>query len=90
MASGANRGAYYAGFLEPLQAAGIDFPDLKAVKTHNPFAVNDVYFARESGLAIDAINRYGSPLVYGHPQGPTGMRVVIELITSHSSSSAIR
>lgn len=25
MASGANRGAYYAGFLEPLQEAGIDF-----------------------------------------------------------------
>ena len=25
MASGANRGAYYAGFLEPLRDAGIDF-----------------------------------------------------------------
>jgi predicted acylesterase/phospholipase RssA len=29
MASGANRGAYYAGFLDPLQQAGIDF-DLMA------------------------------------------------------------
>ena len=26
------------------------------------------------------MNNYGSPLVYGHPQGPTGMRVMIELI----------
>ncbi len=25
MASGANRGAYYAGFLGPLQEAGIEF-----------------------------------------------------------------
>ncbi len=31
MASGANRGAYYAGFLEPLQEAGIDFELLAGV-----------------------------------------------------------
>ena len=25
-------------------------------------------------------NRYGSPLIWGHPQAPTGLRAVIELI----------
>ncbi len=50
------------------------------IKTHNPFAVNDVYFAREMGVKAESFNDYGSPLVYGHPQGPTGTRGVIELI----------
>ena len=26
------------------------------------------------------MNNYGSSLIWGHPQGPTGMRSVIELI----------
>ena len=26
------------------------------------------------------MNRYGSPLVWGHPQAPTGMRAMIEMI----------
>ena len=26
------------------------------------------------------MNNYGSSLVFGHPQGPTGMRLVLELI----------
>jgi acetyl-CoA acetyltransferase len=63
-----------------LAAAGIAVADLKAVKTHNPFAINDVYFSREMGIKPDAFNRYGSSLVYGHPQGPTGLRALIELI----------
>jgi acetyl-CoA acetyltransferase len=53
---------------------------VKAIKTHNPFAVNDVYFAREMGIKKEAMNNYGSSLIWGHPQGPTGMRLVIELI----------
>lgn len=63
-----------------LEAAGIALADVGAIKTHNPFAVNDVYFARQMGLDFDAFNRYGSPLIYGHPQGPTGLRVVIETV----------
>jgi acetyl-CoA acetyltransferase len=65
---------------QALQAAGVKLADVKAVKTHNPFAVNDVYFAKVSGLPLERFNNYGSPLVYGHPQGPTGLRVIIELI----------
>ncbi|MHC4840302.1 MAG: thiolase family protein [Planctomycetota bacterium] len=65
---------------QALQAAGIELKDVKAIKSHNPFAVNDVYFSREMGVNVQDVNNYGSPLVYGHPQGPTGMRVIIELI----------
>jgi len=65
---------------QALQAAGVKLSDVRAIKTHNPFAVNDVYFARQSGLALERFNNYGSPLIYGHPQGPTGLRVMIELI----------
>jgi len=50
------------------------------VTTHNPFAVNDIYFARQSGIPIEAMNAYGSSLVYGHPQAPTGARAIAELI----------
>ena len=51
-----------------------------AVKTHNPFAVNDLYFAGATGFDAGSMNNYGSSLIFGHPQGPTGMRLVLELI----------
>ena len=63
-----------------LDAAGIAIKDVRAIKTHNPFAVNDVYFARAMDVPIDGFNNYGSSLIFGHPQGPTGMRLIIELI----------
>jgi len=63
-----------------LNAAGIGLSEIKAVKTHNPFAVNDIYFAREMSIPLESFNHYGSSLIFGHPQGPTGMRLVIELI----------
>lgn len=66
--------------LAALKNADIGFDQLKAIKTHNPFAVNDIYFCKETGLAPEKINTFGSPLIYGHPQGPTGMRAMIELI----------
>lgn len=65
---------------QALNAAGISLKEIKSIKTHNPFAVNDIYLAREMGIPLDAFNNYGSSLIFGHPQGPTGMRLVIELI----------
>jgi len=65
---------------QALARAGIDMKDVAAIKTHNPFAVNDVYFAREMNIELSAMNRFGSSLVWGHPQAPTGARLVIELI----------
>jgi len=65
---------------QALERAGIEFKDLKLVKTHNPFAVNDIYFCRETGVDDERLNKFGSPLIYGHPQAPTGLRCLIELI----------
>jgi acetyl-CoA acetyltransferase family protein len=63
-----------------LAAAGLAIDDIAAIKTHNPFVVNDLVFADSFGLDADDINHYGSSLVWGHPQGPTALRAVIELI----------
>jgi len=63
-----------------LAMAGISITDVKAIKTHNPFALNDIYFAQEMGIDKETMNNYGSSLIWGHPQGPTGMRLIIELM----------
>jgi acetyl-CoA acetyltransferase len=65
---------------DALARAGIGVADCAAVKTHNPFAVADVLFCREMELEKPDVNHFGSPLIYGHPQAPMGMRVIIELI----------
>ena len=63
-----------------LKQAGISMADVGAIKTHNPFAVNDIYFCREMDIDWEDMNNYGSSLIYGHAQGPTGARLIIELI----------
>ena len=63
-----------------LGAAHIRLADVDAVTTHNPFAINDVYFARETGFPRERMNEFGSSLVYGHPHAPTGARLIAELI----------
>jgi len=63
-----------------LKAAGLGIDRVDAVKTHNPFAVNDILFARETGFDLQRMNNFGCSLIWGHPQGPTGLRAIIELI----------
>jgi acetyl-CoA C-acetyltransferase len=63
-----------------LRAAGREIGEVHAVTTHNPFAVNDLWFAAGTGIAVEAVNRSGSSLVFGHPQGPTGLRSIAELV----------
>ena len=65
---------------QALAAAGINIKDVKAIKSHNPFAVNDIIFSREMGVDLDNMNNYGCSLIWGHPQGPTGMRGIMEMI----------
>jgi acetyl-CoA acetyltransferase len=60
--------------------AGLDFAGIDIVKTHNPFAVNDLWFAAQTGVDLGAMNPYGCSLIYGHPQGPTGARGIVELM----------
>ena len=63
-----------------LDAAGLAWRDVAIVNSHNPFAVNDLWFARQTGFALERMNPYGCSLVYGHPQAPTGMRGIVELV----------
>jgi acetyl-CoA acetyltransferase len=65
---------------QALERAGIKVSDLKAVKTHNPFSINDIVMGKEMGIDDKIFNNYGSSLIFGHPQGPTVMRSAIELI----------
>jgi acetyl-CoA acetyltransferase len=68
-----------------LAQAGLAVRDLQAVKTHNPFAVNDVLLSRLTGVDLDAMNNYGCSLVWGHPQSPMATRAVIELVEELAS-----
>jgi acetyl-CoA acetyltransferase len=51
---------------------------MTVIKTHNPFIVNDLFFAKTMGIDPFGFNNYGSSLIFGHPQGPTSTRLIIE------------
>ncbi|MFL0670220.1 MAG: thiolase family protein [Erythrobacter sp.] len=68
-----------------LAQAGLVIGQIDAVKSHNPFIVNDLVFAKETGFPLAAMNNFGCSLVWGHPQGPTGLRAMIELIEELAS-----
>ena len=63
-----------------LANAGLKITDMKAIKTHNPFAINDLNFAKKFGIDVNMMNNNGSSLIYGHPQGPTAGRAIAEMI----------
>jgi hypothetical protein len=63
-----------------LHDAGLGIAQVDAVTTHNPFAVNDIYFSRQTGFPVERMNSYGCSLIFRHPQGPTGLRSKAELI----------
>lgn len=63
-----------------LNNAGLSINDITTIKSHNPFVVNDIVFADQFGLDVNQMNNFGSSLIWGHPQAPTGMRAIIEMI----------
>jgi acetyl-CoA acetyltransferase len=63
-----------------LEKSGLTMADMAVVKNHNPFAVNDVIFSLMMDYDWRKMNNTGSPLVWGHPQGPTLARVLIEAL----------
>lgn len=65
-----------------LADAGLGVDRIDVVTTHSPFAVNDLYFSRQTGFPLERMNPAGCSLVYGHPQGPTGLRAIVELIAA--------
>jgi acetyl-CoA acetyltransferase len=58
----------------------VKLDDIAVAKNHNPFAVNDVIFAKVTGYDWRKLNKTGCPLVWGHPQGPTLTRVLMEAL----------
>ncbi|RBI87508.1 thiolase family protein [Rhodosalinus halophilus] len=66
---------------QALERAALSIGDIAAIKSHNPFVVNDIAFARSFNIdPYTQMNNYGCSLVWGHPQGPTALRGIIELI----------
>lgn len=63
-----------------LKNANLTIADISAVKTHNPFSINDLYMKKMLGIDEKIFNNFGSSMIFGHPQGPTTMRLLIELI----------
>lgn len=61
-----------------LDKAGISINDVNVIKTHNPFAANDIYFADQMNIDVNTFNNFGSSLIFGHPQAPTAGRLIIE------------
>lgn len=61
-----------------LSKAGVAIEDVAVFKNHTPFIANDLHFCHALGLGWDRVNNYGTSLVYGHPQGPTMARMLIE------------
>ena len=63
-----------------LANAGLKITDMKAIKSHNPFATNDINFAKKLGIDVMKMNNFGSSLIYGHPQAPTAGRIIAEML----------
>jgi len=61
-----------------LRRLDLTMDDIAVVKNHNPFAVNDIIFARIMEYGWRKMNNSGCSLVWGHPQGPTLTRLLIE------------
>lgn len=61
-----------------LERTGLGMEDMAVVKNHNPFAVNDAIFGKVVGHDWRKMNTTGCSLVWGHPQGPTLTRLLIE------------
>ncbi len=63
-----------------LERTGLNVSDMAVIKNHNPFAVNDAIFAKQFNYDWHNMNNSGCSLVWGHPQGPTLTRIVIEAL----------
>lgn len=65
---------------QALADAELAWDDIALVTTHNPFAVNDLYFTQQTGFPLARMNVRGCSLLFGHPQAPTGLRSIAELV----------
>ncbi|TKJ37988.1 hypothetical protein CEE37_13590 [candidate division LCP-89 bacterium B3_LCP] len=63
-----------------LKQTGLTMKDMVTVYDHNPFAVNDAVFSKVMDYDWHNMNNTGCPMIYGHPQGPTLVRVTVEAL----------
>src|SRR5690554_158373 len=63
-----------------LDQAGLTIGQMKSIKNHSPFIANDLHLAKAMEVDANTFNNYGTSLVFGHPQGPTLARLLIEAI----------
>ncbi len=61
-----------------LDRTGFTLADVAVIKSHNPFAINDAIFSKVMKYDWSKMNQSGCSLVWGHPQGPTLTRLLIE------------
>ncbi len=61
-----------------LDKTGFTLADMAVIKSHNPFAINDAILAKVLNHDWTKVNNTGCSLVWGHPQGPTLTRLLIE------------
>jgi acetyl-CoA acyltransferase len=70
---------------QALKQAGLVANELAAVKTHNPFAINDIVLSKALDFPLERMNNYGCSLIWGHPHAATAVRSIIELIEELAS-----
>ena len=63
-----------------LDRTGLSMDDIAVSHSHNPFAVNDVIAGKVLECDWRDMNKTGCSLVWGHPQGPTLTRTLIEAL----------
>jgi len=63
-----------------LKRANLDISQIKTIKNHTPFIINDLHLCKSLGVKWEDVNNYGTSVVFGHPQGPTLARLAIEAI----------
>ncbi len=61
-----------------LDNADLTIGDMAVIKSHNPFIVNDINFAKQLNIDVNSMNNYGCSMIYGHPQGSTATRLIME------------
>ncbi len=70
--------APYPAAKNALDNANLTIKDINVLKTHNPFIVNDLNLARKLDIDPTSFNNYGCSMIYGHPQGSTAGRIIVE------------
>ena len=81
MASGANRGAYYAGFLGPLQNAGIEFDLMAGVSAGG---IASAWFAAgDSEALVDSWRQADPWRIAAHPWASLGRRRTVDRLIQH-------